>query len=440
MIARYSNSNMVKIFGEDYKFKKWLQVELAVCEAQAELGNMPQEAYDEIKKKATVKITELRKAEEKSRHEVVAFLNVLQDAVGEETARWIHFGLTSSDIMDTALALILKDAAVIIDAHFEELMSAIKTIATKHRYTPIMGRTHGVHAEPTSFGLKLAAWYDELNRDRTRFLTAMEQACVGKISGAVGNFANIDPEVEEIALRKLDIKAEPCASQIVHRDRHAEMICAMAITANSLAKFATEIRNLQRTEVGEVEEPFGASQQGSSAMPHKKNPIQCEQICGLARLFNGYAVTAFENIVLWHERDISHSSAERVIVADAFTLLEYMLAKMTNIINGMAVHADKMKENIELTHGLIFSQRLLLKLIRAGVPRQKAHTMIQGKIMSSSRKQEDFLSQVVRDGEIRRYLSLEEIQALFDLDVYIRYVDYIFKRVFPKKKPAATAK
>ncbi len=434
MISRYSNSSMSKIWSDDHRFKKWLKIELAVCEAQAELGNIPQETYDEIVKKASFKLTDIRKAEAKTKHEVVAFLNVLQKNVGEDASRWIHFGLTSSDIMDTALALQIKDASTIIKKDITDLMSTIKSLANKHRYAPIIGRTHGVHAEPTTLGLKFAAWFDEMRRNKENFEYALENALVGKISGAVGNFANVDPKVEEKVMKKLGLKAEPAPTQVVHRDRHARLIASLAIMAATIEKIATEIRNLQRTEIGEMEEPFAATQQGSSAMPHKRNPIQCEQLCGLARLMRSYTIPAIENIVLWHERDISHSSVERVIIPDAFTLADYMLTKLNSILSGITIHTDKMMKNIEMSRGLIFSQRLLLKLIKSGVPRAKAHLMIQGKVMSTLRKGEDFMKQVVKDGEIRRYISLEEIQALFDLDVYIRYVDYIYKRVFSKKK------
>ena len=433
MIARYTLPQMARIWTDENRFKKWLRVEIAVCEALAEAEVIPEEALDEIKKKATFKLSDIRKAEEKTRHEVVAFLNVLQEKVGEDASRWIHYGLTSSDIMDTALALQIRDATKIVLEDIDAIMNSLKSLAVKHRYTPIMGRTHGIHAEPTTLGLKFASWYDEMSRNKERFELAVSQILVGKISGAVGNFANIDPEVEEKVMKKLKLSPEPCASQVVHRDRHAFFISVLGLLATSVEKFATEIRHLQRTEVGELEEPFTATQQGSSAMPHKRNPIQCEQLCGLARLMRSYIIPAMENVVLWHERDISHSSVERVIIPDALILANYILEKMNTILLGLVVHTDKMMENIELTKGHIFSQRLLLRLIKAGVPRQRAHLMIQGKIMSSWRKGKDFKDEVIKDGEIRRYISLEEIEALFDIDVYIRYVDIIFKRVFPKE-------
>ena len=434
MISRYTRPKMGRIWSDDNRYKKWLQVELAVCEAMAQLGIIPQEDYDIIASKAKFKLSDIRKEEEKTHHEVVAFLNVLQNNVGEEAARWIHFGLTSSDIMDTGLALQIKDAGAIIEEDIQNLLNAIEKLATKHRYTPIIGRTHGVHAEPTTLGLKFAAWYDEMRRNYENFKYALEQAIVGKIAGAVGNFANVEPEVEKIALEKLGVKPEPAPTQIVHRDRYARLLSAMALIGASIEKFATEIRHLQRTEVGEMEEPFAPTQQGSSAMPHKKNPIKCEQLCGLARLLRSYVIPAMENIALWHERDISHSSVERNIIPDAFILTDYMLDRMTSILDGLVIHTDKMEENIWLTKGLIFSQRLMLRLIKSGMPRQKAHLLIQGKVMTSWRKGLDFKQQIIKDGEIRRYLSLEEIESLFDIEIYRRNVDYIFKRVFPKKK------
>ncbi len=424
---------MARIWTDENRFKKWLRVEIAVCEALAEQEIIPEEAVDEIKKKATFKLSDIRKAEEKSKHEVVAFLNVLQEKVGNDASRWIHYGLTSSDIMDTALALQIKDAARIISDNIDTIIDTLKSLAMKHRYTPIIGRTHGMHAEPTTLGLKFAAWFDEMNRNRERFEFALPQILIGKTSGAVGNFANIDPEVEEKVMKKLKLFPEPAATQIVHRDRHAFFISVLGLIATSIEKFATEIRHLQRTEIGELEEPFTASQQGSSAMPHKRNPIQCEQLCGLARLMRSYIIPAMENIVLWHERDISHSSVERIIIPDAMILANYMLEKMNTVLSGLVIHTDRMLQNIDFTKGHIFSQRLLLRLIKAGVSRQKAHLMIQGKIMSSWKKGKDFKEEVVKDGEVRRYISLEEIEALFDLDVYIRYVDVIFKRVFPKE-------
>jgi adenylosuccinate lyase len=434
MVGRYSRNPMAKIWSDEIRFKKWLQVEIAAVEALAELDVIPQDAVEEIKKKCDFKIADIRSAEEKTKHEIVAFLNVLQEKVGDDASRWIHFGLTSSDVLDTALGLQLKDASEIIIEDIETLQTTIKNLATKYQYTPIMGRTHGVHAEPTTVGLKFAVWFDEISRAKRRIENAFEETFVGKMSGVVGNFANIDPEVEEKAMEKLKLTAEPAASQIVHRDRYAFLIATCAILAGSIEKIATEIRNLQRTEVGEMEEPFSSGQHGSSAMPHKRNPVQCEQVCGLARLIRSYTVPALENIVLWHERDISHSSVERVIIPDTMILLDYILDKMNELLAGIVIHPDKMLQNIELTKGHIFSQRLMMRLIKSGVPRQKAHLVIQGKIMSSWRKGEDFKQQVVKDGEIRRYISLEEIEALFDLDIYIRYVDYIFKRVFPKKK------
>ena len=434
MIDRYSRPKMKEIWSDENRFKKWLEVEIAVLEAQAELEEIEQEVVDEVKQKALFTIEEIRKAEEETHHEMVAFINVIQSKISDEAKRWFHFGLTSSDIMDTALALQLREASDIIAADLKAVMNTIKNMAHKYRYTPIMGRTHGMHAEPTTFGLKVAVWYDEFNRHKKRFKEAMDQVLVGKISGAVGNFATIDPEVEEKVLKKLKLKPEKAATQIVHRDRHAFYIATLALIASTIEKIATEIRSLQRTEIAEVEEPFATKQKGSSAMPHKRNPVKSEQLCGLARLVRSYVIPAMENIVLWHERDISHSSVERVILPDATTLIDYMLDRLNYILSGLRVNTDKMMENIMLTRGHIFSQRLMHRLIRAGLPRETAYLLVQGRAMASWAKGLDFREEVIKDGEIRRYISLEEIEALFDLDVYIRYVNYIFKRVFGGKR------
>ncbi|MCD6123698.1 adenylosuccinate lyase [bacterium] len=434
MIDRYSRPKMKEIWSDENRFKKWLEVEIAVLEAQAELEEIEHEVVDEVKQKASFTIEEIRKAEEETHHEMVAFINVIQSKISDEAKRWFHFGLTSSDIMDTALALQLREASDIIAADLKAVMNTIKNLAHKYRYTPIMGRTHGMHAEPTTFGLKVAVWYDEFNRHKKRFKEAVDQVLVGKISGAVGNFATIDPEVEEKVLKKLKLKPEKAATQIVHRDRHAFYIATLALIASTIEKIATEIRNLQRTEIAEVEEPFAAKQKGSSAMPHKRNPVKSEQLCGLARLVRSYVIPAMENIVLWHERDISHSSVERVILPDATTLIDYMLDRLNYILSGLRVNTDKMMENIMLTRGHIFSQRLMHRLIRAGLPRETAYLLVQGRAMASWAKGLDFREEVIKDGEIRRYISLEEIEALFDLDVYIRYVNYIFKRVFGGKR------
>jgi len=434
MIDRYSRPKMKEIWSDENRFKKWLEVEIAVLEAQAELEEIEQEVVDEVKQKASFTVEEIRKAEEETHHEMVAFINVIQSKISDEAKRWFHFGLTSSDIMDTALALQLREASDIIAADLKAVMNTIKNMAHKYRYTPIMGRTHGMHAEPTTFGLKVAVWYDEFNRHKKRFKEAVDQVLVGKISGAVGNFATIDPEVEEKVLKKLKLKPEKAATQIVHRDRHAFYIATLALIASTIEKIATEIRNLQRTEIAEVEEPFATKQKGSSAMPHKRNPVKSEQLCGLARLVRSYVIPAMENIVLWHERDISHSSVERVILPDATTLIDYMLDRLNYILSGLRVNTDKMMENIMLTRGHIFSQRLMHRLIRAGLPRETAYLLVQGRAMASWAKGLDFREEVIKDGEIRRYISLEEIEALFDLDVYIRYVNYIFKRVFGGKR------
>lgn len=427
MISRYSREKMVKVWGDENRFKKWLDIEIAVCEAQKALGIITEKILAKIKEKASFTVEEIRKREAENQHEMVAFIDVIGKNVGKE-ARFIHLGLTSSDIMDTAMSLQMLDSIAIIEEDLQKMMASIKRLALKYKFTPMIGRTHGVHAEPTTFGLKLAVWYAELKRHETRLKNLKAIVGVGKISGAVGNYAQIDPEVEKIALKKLGLAVPPVCTQIIQRDRHAEYIMVFALIAATCEKIATEIRNLQRTEIGELEEPFAQKQKGSSAMPHKKNPVKCEQICGLARVVRSAVIPALENITLWHERDISHSSVERVILPDVSITLDYMLSVMTTILDGLTVDVKKMRENIDLTKGMVFSQRLMLRLVAAGMPRDKAHTMVQGKVMSSIKKGVNFMDEVIKDGEIRRYLTLEEIEALFDLDIYIKNVDYIFKR------------
>jgi len=419
---------MTEIWGEENRFRKWLDIELAVCEAQAELGAIPQKSIDKIKELAGFELSEILAKEEETHHEVVAFLNVLQERIGKDS-RFIHMGLTSSDIMDTATSLQMAEALDEIERETIELRASIRRIAEKHKYTPIIGRTHGVHAEPTTFGLKMIIYYDEFSRHIERIKALRKRIKVGKISGAVGNYAQIEPEIEKNALKKLDLDPAPVSNQILQRDRHAEFVFVLALIAASCEKIATEIRSLQKTEVNEVEEPFAQKQKGSSAMPHKRNPIKCEQICGLARVVRMAAVPALENITLWHERDISHSSVERVILPDACIALDYMLDKLRWVLDGLQINVKNMRKNIDLTGGLVYSQRLMLRLVNAGVPREKAHTLVQGKVSSTIKRSGNFRDEVIKDGEIRRYMTLEEIEAMFDLDIYIRHVDEIFKRV-----------
>jgi len=429
MIPRYSRPKMADIFSEKTRFNKWLDVELAVCEARKELGELNEKVYEKIKGKAEIDIEQIQQREAETHHELVAFLDVLQKNIGKES-RFIHLGMTSSDVMDTAMSLQLVDACSVLEDDLSKTMAAIKRVAEKYKYTPIIGRTHGMHAEPTTFGLKMAVFFSEFKRHATRFEAARKNTSVGKISGAVGNYAQIDPEIERIALEKLGLERADISTQIIQRDRYAEFVAVCGLIAATCEKIATEVRNLQRTEINEVEEPFALKQKGSSAMPHKRNPVKCEQVCGLSRIVRSAVIPALENVTLWHERDISHSSAERVILPDVCITLDYILDRITLIIDGLEVFPEKMLENINLTHGLVFSQRLMLRLVSSGMSREKAHTMVQGKAMAAIMKKNDFREEVIKDGEIRRYLTLEEIEAMFDLDIYIRHVDDIFKRVF----------
>ncbi len=429
MIPRYSNEEMANIWSQEYRFRKWLEVEVAVCEALGEQGEIPEKSLAKIKEKADFKLEDILKKEKENHHEVLAFLQVVQKNVGKE-ARFVHMGLTSSDIMDTATAMQLSESLDLIEEDVKKFMTTLKRVAKKYKFTPIIGRTHGMHAEPTTFGLKLAVFYAEFSRHADRIKELKPRINVGKISGAVGNYSQISPEIESSAMEKLGLKPAEVSNQILQRDRHAEFVSVMAMIAGSCEKLATEIRNLQRTEVDEVEEPFAPKQKGSSAMPHKRNPVKSEQICGIARVVRAAIVPALENITLWHERDISHSSAERVILPDVCIGLDYILKQLDFIIDSMNVKVEKMAENIGISKGLVFSQRLMLRLVGAGMERDKAHTMVQGKAMAAIKRHEDFRDEVIKDGEIRRYLSLEEIEAMFDLDLYMRHVDTIFKRVF----------
>lgn len=429
MIPRYSRKKMAEVWSEENRFRKWLDVELAVCEVQHEKGLIKKKSYDKIFEKADFTLEDILKNEEKNHHEVIAFLNVLQKNIGKES-RYIHYGLTSNDVIDTAMSLQILEAIDLLEKEIEKMMVSIQRIAEKHKYTPQIGRTHGIHAEPTTFGLKLAVYYSEFKRHRERLAAAKERIRVGKISGAVGNYAQIEPDIEKEALDKLGLKPTEACTQVIQRDRHAEIVFVAALIAATMEKIATEIRNLQRTEVDEVSEPFATKQKGSSAMPHKKNPVKSENICGLARIIRASLTPALENITLWHERDISHSSAERIIFPDIFIGLDFAIHRLYTIIDGLKVNKKKMLENINLTHGLVFSQRLMLRLINAGMEREEAHTMIQGKVMTTHKKGIDFRESIIQDGEIRKFLTLEEIEALFDLDIYIKHVDLIFERVF----------
>lgn len=427
MIDRYSRPQMKQVWSAENKYEKWLEVEIAACEAWAAAGIVPKSALPKIKL-ARLDINRMNEIFKETHHDMTAFLKAIAESLGEES-RFIHLGMTSSDVMDTALSLQLVEASVILNQDMKELVAVIAEQAIKHKFTTMVGRTHGVHAEPITFGLKLALWVDEMNRNRQRLKEAVKAIAVGKISGAVGTYATLSPEIEEKACARLKLAAAPVSSQILSRDRHAQFVTTLAIIAGSLEKFATEIRSLQRTETHEVEEPFAGGQTGSSAMPHKRNPELCERICGLSRLVRGYAVTSLENIALWHERDISHSSTERVILPDACLVLDYSLDILTGVIKGLQVFPKRMQHNLDLTKGLVFSQRVMLALIDRGLSRQKAYALVQRNAMKSWRSGRNFLSLLKTDGEVTESVSAKELEKLFDYQYYLRYVDDIFHRL-----------
>jgi len=427
MIERYSRPQMKKIWSDENKFDQWLNVEIAACEAWAELGEIPREDIVKIKK-ASYNLDRVAEFLKVTHHDMTAFLNSVAESLGAES-RFIHLGLTSSDVMDTALGLQLTQAADILAKDVAELISVMENKAVEHKYTIMMGRTHGVHAEPITLGLKMALWTEEMKRNAQRLAEAKKTISVGKISGAVGTYATVPPQVEKIACAKLGLAPAPISNQIVQRDRHAQFLTTLAIIASSLEKFATEIRGLQRTEVREVEEPFEEGQTGSSAMPHKRNPELCERICGLARLIRGYALTSLENIALWHERDISHSSTERIILPDSCLALDYMLSIFTSIMKGLKVYPENMRRNIELTQGLVFSQRVLIALINKGLTREEAYKMVQDHAMKAWQQGKDFLSLLEADRRITAHLSKEELKSLFDYRYYLKHVDEVFERL-----------
>jgi adenylosuccinate lyase len=427
MIERYSRPQMKRVWSDENKFTKWLDVEIAVCEAWADLGVIPREAVPKIKL-ARVNLKRMEEILKETHHDMTAFLGAVAESLGSES-RFIHFGLTSSDVMDTALSLQLVEAAELITQDIKELTSVLVEKAMKYKYTPMIGRTHGVHAEPTSFGLKLALWVEEMNRNRLRLNEAKKTIAVGKISGAVGTYATLSPRVEEKACTRLRLTPAPVSSQILQRDRHAQFVTTLAIIASSLEKFATEIRSLQRTETREVEEPFSAGQTGSSAMPHKRNPELCERICGLARLVRGYALASMENIALWHERDISHSSTERIILPDSCLILDYSLALFTSVMKGLQIYPQRMKRNMQLTKGLIFSQRVMLALIDKGLSRQNAYELVQRNAMKAWKGNRNFLNLLKADPEVTVSLPPKELEPLFDYEYYLRYIDDIFQRL-----------
>jgi adenylosuccinate lyase len=434
MIARYTRPEMGAIWSDYHKYQCWLQVELAASEVLAELGEVPPEAAQALRSLAAFDLTRIQEIEREVRHDVIAFTTsvseVLQAKGASEASRWLHYGLTSNDVVDTAQALQIKDASKLIKAGLEELASALKKLAFEHQHTLQIGRTHGMHAEPITFGLKVANWWDELRRHRKRFDEAAEEIRVGKISGAVGTFAHIAPEAEEKICARLGLKPAPISSQVLSRDLHAHYLATLAGIASSLEKIALEIRHLQRTEIREAEEPFATAQKGSSAMPHKRNPVVSEQICGLARVVRANAQAGFENVPLWHERDISHSSVERVVLPDSTILIDYLLAKSTWLISGLRVNTDRMRSNLEQTHGLIFSGQLLLDLAAAGMLREDAYILVQRHAVEAWEKESDFMVAVTADPRIARYLTRHKLDQVFSLARHLEHVDKIFERVF----------
>ena len=429
MIARYTGAEMGRIWSDQRKYETWLQVEIAAVEAMGRTGIVPPEAAHDIRKRARIDISRIEEIEQVTQHDVIAFTTAVAEQVGS-AARWLHFGLTSSDVIDTAQALQMREACDLVLQGLAGLMQAVRSRAEEHRNTPMIGRTHGVHAEPMTFGLKLALWYAELERDVERVRRAQRTVSVGKLSGAVGTFAHLTPGIEADVCRSLGLEPAPVASQVIQRDRHAELLSALAITASSLEKFALEIRGLQKTEIGEVEEPFAKGQKGSSAMPHKRNPIGCEQIVGLARLVRANAGAAFENNALWHERDISHSSVERVILPDSFIALDHMLRRFTRIVKGMVVYPDRMRENLERSRGVVFSGTVLLELARRGVSREQAYEWVQRNAMRSFSEQRNFKALLLADPDVASVLTASEIERAFSLDEQLRHVDHIFEKVF----------
>lgn len=428
MIERYTRPEMAAIWTEENKFKAWLEVEILACEAWSELGHIPKEDVKLIRQNASFDINRINEIELETRHDVVAFTRAVSETLGEER-KWVHYGLTSTDVVDTALSYLLKQANEILLSDVERFVEVLKEKAQEHKYTVMMGRTHGVHAEPTTFGLKMGLWYEEMKRNLERLKRAAAEVEFGKMSGAVGTFANIDPFVEKYVCEKLGISPAPISTQTLQRDRHAHYMSVLALIATSIEKFAVEVRGLQKSETREVEEYFAKGQKGSSAMPHKRNPIGSENVTGIARLIRGYMVTAYDNVPLWHERDISHSSAERVILPDATIALNYMLNRFANIVKNLTVFPDNMKRNMDRTLGLIYSQRVLLTLINKGMVREEAYDLVQPKAMEAWETQVPFRSLIEGEERITRHLSPEEIEDCFDHKHHLKNVDMIFERL-----------
>jgi adenylosuccinate lyase len=420
---------MRAIWTEENKFRAWLEVEILACEAWSKLGVIPAEDVRKLREKASFDIKRIYEIEEETRHDVVAFTRAVSETLDGEEKKWIHYGLTSTDVVDTALSYLLLQANEILEKDLQDFIVILADKAREHKDTVMMGRTHGVHAEPTTFGLKMALWYEEMKRNLERFREAKKQIAVGKISGAVGTYANIDPFVEEYVCEKLGLSAAPVSTQTLQRDRHAQYMATLALIAASLDKFATEIRALQKSEMREVEEAFAKGQKGSSAMPHKRNPIGCENISGLSRVIRGHMLSAYENIPLWHERDISHSSVERVILPDATMLLNYMLRRFMNIVKNLTVFPENMKRNMGRTFGLIYSQQVLLKLIDKGLSREKAYDTVQPRAMQAWEEQRSFREIIGEDETVKSLLTTEELDACFDYSYHLKHVDTIFKRI-----------
>lgn len=428
MIDRYTRPVMAKLWSKENRFQKWLEVELLATEAWAELGIVPREAARLMRQRACFTVERIEEIEEITRHDVVAFTRTVAESLGEES-KYLHYGLTSTDVVDTALSSVLVEACTIIADDLQMFLDTLKSQAIRYKYLPIMGRTHGVHAEPTTFGLKLALWYAETQRNIIRLSRAKEAIAVGKISGAVGTYANVDPFVERYVCQGLGLKPSPISTQVLQRDRHAELMSTLAIIASCLDKYATEIRGLQKTEIREVEEPFRAGQKGSSAMPHKRNPVNCEQISGLARVVRANALAALEDIPLWHERDISHSSVERIILPDTTTLIDYMLTKFTGIVANLHVYPENMRRNMDKSRGLIFSQRVLLKLIDHGLLRETAYDLVQKNAMCAWEEEKSFRELIASEPAVQERLTASDLDDCFDLKHHLSHVDGIFARL-----------
>jgi adenylosuccinate lyase len=438
LIARYTRGEMGRVWSEENKFQKWLDVELAATETLAEAGVVPAEAARKLRERARIDVARINEVESKVKHDVIAFTIVVQESVGDaEAARWLHYGLTSNDVVDTAQALLVREASGLIEKGIARFGEVLEKRAWEFKDTPEIGRTHGIHAEPITFGLKVANWYAENRRDAARFDIAAREMAVGKISGAVGTCTHLGPDIERKICERLGLATAPITSQVIERDRHAQYLAALAIVAASLERVAQEIRHLQRTEVREVEEPFGGEQRGSSAMPHKRNPVSSEQICGLARVVRANSLASYENIALWHERDISHSSVERIILPDSTILLDYMLARMADIVANMKVFPARMLRNLDSTQGLVFSGQVLQDLVEAGMPREDAYKTVQSHAMQAWETETSFQEKIKNDPNVKKYLDAKALEHTFDLKRQLRSVDAIFRRTFETKSTTA---